>query len=224
MSDSALHETLISRLSGELRPTRRLLAPWKRTLLWLVAVVAVALYLGWHADLHGLAMRLGAAPDMWLSQLGAGLTACLSAWAAFQTSIPGRSPRWALLPLPALVLWLVASTAGCLRLWPIPGAEAEPPGHAMLCLKFIVLISVPLAGLLTWRLTRGYPLRPGLTSALAGLASAGVAASLLAIIHPFDATATDLLLHLLAVGIVVGASRLTGTVFLGKTHKSSFKN
>ncbi len=214
MSDSALHEQLIARLSGALRPTRRLPAPWIRTLFWMAAVVALALYLGWHADLHGLMVRLRAAPDMWLSQLGAVLTACLSAWAAFQTSIPGRSSRWALLPLPALLLWLAASTAGCLRLWPIPGTEAEPPGHAMLCLKFIVLISVPLASLLTWRLTRGYPLRPGLTSVLAGLASAGAAASLLAITHPFDATATDLLLHLLAVVIVVGVSRVIGKVLL----------
>ncbi len=210
MSDTALHETLISRLSGELRPTRRLAAPWLRTLLWLAAVAALAVYLGWNADLHGLALRLRAAPDMWLSQSGAVLTACLSAWAAFQTSIPGRSQRWALLPLPAVLLWLSASTAGCLRLWPIPGTEAEPPGHAMLCLKFIVLISTPLAGLLTWRLTRACPLRPGLTAMLAGLASAAAAASLLAIIHPFDATEGDLLLHLLAVAIVVAACRLIG--------------
>jgi hypothetical protein len=220
MSDSVTHETLIARLSGELRPTRRLLAPWKRTLVWLVAVLALALYLGWNANLHGLVLRLGAAPDMWLSQLGAMLTAGLSAWAAFQTSIPGRSPRWALLPLPALVLWLAASTAGCLRLWPIPGTEPEPPGHDMLCLKFIVFISLPLAGLLTWRLTRACPLRPGLTSALAGLASAGAAASLLAIIHPFDASAADLLLHLLAVVIVVGLSRIVGNLLLQRGRKT----
>ena len=220
MSESLFHETLISRLSSELRPTRRLPAPWVRALLWLAVVAAFALYLAWHADLHGLALRLRAAPDMWLSQLGAVFTAGLSAWAAFQTSIPGRSPRWALLPLPALLLWVAASTAGCLRLWPIPGTEAEPPGHAMLCLKFIVLISVPLTALLTWRLTRACPLRPGLTSALAGLASAGAAASLLAIIHPFDATATDLLLHLVAVVIVVGLSRVIGKSVLSTGRKT----
>ena len=214
MSDTFPIETLISHLATELKPTRRLPAPWKRTIFWLAAVVVLALLLAWHADLHSLAMRLTAAPDMWLSQAGAMLTAALAAWAAFQTSIPGRSWRWALLPLPALALWLAASTAGCLRLWPIPGTEAEPPKHAMECLNFIVLISLPLAALLTWRLTRALPLRPGLTAMLAGLASAGAAASLLAIIHPFDATASDLLLHLVAVLVVTTLGRVAGGAWL----------
>jgi hypothetical protein len=208
MSDSILHETLIARLAAELRPVHRLPSPWKRTLFWIGAVAMLGVVVGWHADLHSLALRLRAAPDMWLSQLGAVCTTCLAAWAAFETSIPGRTPRWALLPLPALLLWIAASTAGCLRPWPIAGTQPEAPMHAMLCLKFIVLLSLPLAALLTWRLTRAYPLRPGLTALLVGLASAGAAASLLGLVHPFDATATDLLLHLLAVLIVVGACRL----------------
>jgi hypothetical protein len=212
MSDSTLHETLIGRLATDLRPVRRLPAPWCRALFWLAAVGLLALLLAWNADLHGLAQRLAAAPDMWLSQAGAVLTAGLSAWAAFQTGIPGRSPAWALLPLPAVLLWIGASTAGCLRLWPLPGAEPEPPMHALLCLKFIVLMSLPLAGLLTWRLTRACPLRPGRTATLVGLASAGAAASLLTLIHPFDASAADLLLHLLAVLVVVGGSSMAGVL------------
>jgi hypothetical protein len=216
MSDTLPHDTLIARLTGELRPTHRLAAPWIRALAWLAAVMVLALLLAWHADLHSLALRLSATPDMWLSQAGAMLTAAFAAWAAFQTSIPGRSWRWALLPLPALLLWLAASTAGCLRLWPIPGTQPEPPMHDLSCLKFIVLISLPLAGLLTWRLARAFPLRPGLTAMLAGLASAGAAASLLEIIHPFDASAADLMLHLLAVLVVTGLSRVAGGVWLGR--------
>jgi len=208
MSESVSHEALIARLSAELRPVRRLLAPWKRSFFWLLAVLMVGLPFAYGANWAALASRLGAAPDMWLSQLGAMLTALFAAFAALQTSIPGRSWRWTLLPLPACLLWVGASTAGCLRPWPIPDTIAEPHMHAMACLKFILLMSLPLASLLTWLLLRACPLRPGLTAMLGGLASAAAAASLLTLVHPFDATAGDLAMHLLAVLCVVGLSRL----------------
>jgi hypothetical protein len=78
----------------------------------------------------------------------------------------------------------------------------------MACLKFILLISLPLASLLTWLLLRACPLRPGLTAMLGGLASAAAAAALLTLAHPFDATAGDLSMHLVAVLLVVGLCRL----------------
>jgi hypothetical protein len=205
-----MHDALIGRLCGELRPVRRLAPPWRRALLWVGVVLLLAMVLLHWTDVSALQERLFAVPDMWLSQAGAALTAVLAAWAAFQTSIPGRSLRLALLPaLPALV-WVGASTAGCLRLSPIAGTVAEPPMHAMACLNFMLLVSVPLAGLLTWLLMRACPLRPGLTAVLAGLASAGAASCLLALIHPFDATAEDLLIHLLAVLAIVGLTRVAG--------------
>ena len=210
MSDTASQEALIARLSGALRPMGHLPAPWKRTLFWLGAVVLMGVPLALRADFAAIGARLLGAPDMWLSQAGAALTAVLAAWAAFETSVPGRSARWALLPIAPLLVWVGASTAGCLRLWPVPGTQPEPPMHAMACLKFLLLVSVPLAALLTWRLMRACPLRPGLTAGLAGLASAGAAATLLTFIHPFDATADDLLVHLVAVVLVVGVCRLVG--------------
>jgi hypothetical protein len=211
MSDSPVHEGLISQLSGQLQPVKRLPAPWKRTALWLAAVLLLAVPVGWQTDFHAVAMRLGSEPDMWLSQAGAALTAILGAWAAFQTSVPGRSARWAWLPVVPAMLWVGASTAGCLRLAPLPGAMPEPPMHPMLCMKFLLLVSVPLVAFLTWRLMRACPLRPGLTALLAGLASAGAANCLLTLIHPFDATAEDLLVHLAAVILVVSVTRVAGT-------------
>ncbi len=82
--------------------------------------------------------------------------------------------------------------------------------HAMACLYFIVLVAVPLASLLMWQIMRACPLRPALTATLAGLASAGAAAVVLTLIHPFDATYTDLLAHLAAVLVVVAGVRLAG--------------
>ncbi|MEJ0046279.1 MAG: NrsF family protein [Rhodospirillales bacterium] len=134
----------------------------------------------------------------------------LAAAAAFITSVPGRSPAWALLPLPPFALWLSAGTAGCLRMQPAPGTLPEPPMHAMACIYFIILVSVPLSILLMWQITRACPLRPALTASLAGLASAGAAAVILALVHPFDATYTDLLAHLAAVVLVVAAVRIAG--------------
>lgn len=210
MSDTASQEALIGRLCGALRPVRVLPAPWKRTALWVVVVLAAALLLARVADLPSYLARLTAAPDMWLSQAGAAATAVLAAWAAFQTSIPGRPARAALLPLAPALVWVGASTAGCLRLTPLAGAVPEPPMHALECLKFLLLVSVPLVSLLTWRLACACPLRPGLTALLAGLASAGAASCLLSLIHPFDATAEDLLVHLAAVLAIIALSRAAG--------------
>jgi hypothetical protein len=219
VSDAPLHEGLIRQLAGDLRPVQRLAAPWQRAAMWMGAVVLLAVPLASTADLQAVAARLGSVPDMWLSQAGAALTAMLGAWAAFQTSIPGRSARWAWLPVPPALLWIGASTAGCLRLSPIAGTVPEPPMHAMECMKFLLLVSVPLVCLLTWRLMRACPLRPGLTALLAGLASAGAANCLLTLIHPFDATAEDLLVHLAAVLVVVGITRAAGTHVLDAARK-----
>jgi hypothetical protein len=47
-------------------------------------------------------------------------------------------------------------------------------------------------------------------AATGGLAAAAAAASLLWFVHPFDATASDLAVHVLAVGLVIGLNRLAG--------------
>ena len=126
--------------------------------------------------------------------------------------MPGRSARWALLPLPALAIWVGASTLGCMRMAPATATVAEPPMHAMSCVYFIVLVAMPLAGLLMWQVMRACPLRPTLTASLAGLASAGAAACILTLVHPFDATALDLLAHLAAFVLVVALVRVGAAV------------
>ncbi len=200
---------LIDALGRDLRPVRRLAPPWRRAAFWLAAVAWLGLLLSLFADFATLRARM-ATPDMWLSQAGAVTTCLLAGWAALRTAIPGSSARWGLLPLPALALWVGASGAGCMRLHGVAGAVPENPMHPALCLEFLLLISLPLAAGLGWMLTRACPLRPGLTTALAGLASAAAAASLLTLIHPFDATTEDLLVHLAAVLCVVILTRVVG--------------
>ena len=203
-------DALIAQLSADLRPVRRLAPPWQRAAVWLTAVLWFAALLSAFTDWHGLRARLMGAPDMWLSQAGAVLTAVCAGIAALQIAVPGRSARWALLPLPPLAVWVAASTQGCLRLVPVAGSRPEPLMHPMACLQMLLLISLPLALLLTWQFMRAYPLRPGLTAALGGLASAGAAASLLTLVHPFDATVDDLAVHAVGVVLVVLAARWLG--------------
>jgi hypothetical protein len=205
-----MSDTLIAHLSGDLRPVRRLAPPWRRAAVWLCAALWLAGILALFTDFAAVSHRLMAVPDMGLAALGALLTGVLAAAAAFQTSVPGRSTWWAALPVPALVLWLAASGAGCLRTEAIGWTEPEGAMHPIACLYFIVLVSAPLAGLLVWQIMRACPLRPALTASLAGLASAGIAATLLTLIHPFDATASDLSAHFVAVAAVVWAARIFG--------------
>ncbi len=210
MATEMVPDALIARLSADLRPVRRLAPAWQRAALWLAAVLWIGALLSTFTNWSALRERLMGAPDMWLAQLGAVLTAVCAGIAALQIAVPGRSARWALLPVPAVVLWIAASTEGCLRLVPVAATVVEPPMHPMACLRVLLLISLPLTLLLTWQLMRAYPLRPALTAALGGLASAGASASLLTLIHPFDATLDDLAVHGAAVLVVVGATRWVG--------------
>ena len=207
-------EALIQNLASDLRPVRRLAPPALRALGWLAVVGALAVALACFADLGAMVRRLTAAPDMWLAVAGSTLTAILAAIAAFETSLPDRKPAWALLPVPGLLLWVGASGLGCLRSWLLPGTHSADLVEARDCLVFILGVSLPLSILLVLMLRRGYPLRPNLTAATGGLAAAAAAATLLNFFHPYDAAATDLVVHAGAVVLVVLAGRaLSGRLF-----------
>jgi hypothetical protein len=204
------HDDLIRGLAANLVPVRRLLSPITRASLWLAVVVALALVLVAVSDVTTVMRRMTAAPDMAIAAFGSAATTVLAALAAFQLSVPGHSRAWALLPLPAALVWVAASGAGCLRSWLIPDAHVATMNEAKDCLVFILGLSVPLSVLLVLMLRRAFPLDPALTAAVGGLASAAAAASLLLLFHPFDASATDLAVHALAVGLVIGANRVFG--------------
>ena len=210
MSNSASSEALIERLTGTLQPMRPLSPPWLRASIWLGIVAVVAIVFARFSDLPSVGERLTGAADMWLALSGAVATAILSSIAAFQLNVPDRSPRWALLPLPGLLLWLGASGLGCLRSWLLPDASNADAAEATHCFKFIVMTSLPLSVLLLLMLRRGFSLRPKLTALLGGLAAASAAASLITFFHPYDATATDLGIHLVAVGIVIILNLMLG--------------
>lgn len=204
------HDRLIGVLAADLQPVRPLRPPLLRALIWLMLVALIAAVLALFANLPAVWHRIMAVPDMWLAALGSIATAATAALAAFELSLPDRSRAWALLPLPAAVLWVAASGLGCLRAYVLPGTHVAAMAETRDCLVFIIGLSVPLSAVLIIMLRRACSLTPALTATMAGLASAAAAATLLNFFHPYDAAATDLLVHLVAVGIVVAAVRAFG--------------
>ena len=220
MIQSDSNDRLVQALGADLTAVRRLRSPGLRVLMWLAILGAMALALAMVSDVKAMMSRLMAAPDMWVAALASMLTAVLAAAAAFELSLPDRKAAWALLPLPALLLWISASGMGCLRAWSIAGASPMPPAHVEHCLIFILGISLPLSLLLIAMLRRGFSLQPNLTAVIGGLACASAAATLLNFVHPYDAAATDLAVHALAVTIVVLVNAtLGGRVLMGNLNR-----
>lgn len=215
MATISRQRELIDALGAGLTPVRRLPPPWLRALGWLLVVVVIGAGLLAHFGAAPMLDRFRAVPERAWGFAGAILTMAGAAWAALALAVPGRSRAWAWLALPGVLVWLGASGIGCLRdeFTPVASlaSSAVPPAH---CLVFIILASIPLSALLVWLLRRACPLRPILTALLVGLASAAAAACLLAIFHPYDAAATDLLVHGLAVLIVVVANTALGNRLL----------
>lgn len=209
------HDRLIGELAGDLRPLRRLPSPLLRAFGWLAAVAALAVGLASFANLDAVWQRITAAPDLRLAVIGSTLTAVFAAIAAFELSLPDTSRIWAALPLPAALLWVGSSGFGCLREWVVPHAHVADLSESRDCLIFIVALSVPLSLLLLAMLRRAFPLYPGLTATIAGLAVAAAAATLLNFFHPYDAAATDLVVHAGAVALVIAANWLLGGRIFG---------
>jgi hypothetical protein len=209
-------DALIASLGTDLRPVRRLRPPAVRIIAWLLTLAIVAGLLAQYASPPQLWRHLLEAPDMWLTVLGSILTAIAAAIATFLVALPDRSPRWAWLPVPPLLLWQAANGFGCLRP-PLAGLHPVGLHHAVYgCLPFILVTALPLAALLLLMLRRSATLRPQLTTLMAGLAVGSAAASLLWLFHDFDAGFSDLIVHAIAVALVVIGLRLAGPRLLSR--------
>jgi hypothetical protein len=194
-------DDLIESLAAQLQPVQRMRAPMLRAFAWLAAVMIWAsLAVARFADVSMFSRRLEV-PRIALEGVGSLLTAITAVIAAFELSVPGRSGRWAWLPVFPALLWLSASGLGCLQ----NGLGLPAPGspEGLRCFLFIAGVSVPLSIALFWMLRRARPIAPLPVAALGTVGVAATAATVLQFFHPFDITLLDLGFHLAAVGLVV---------------------
>jgi hypothetical protein len=201
---------LIDSLAADARPVRPLKPPLARALAWLAAAAllgGLAVYL--LADVPRLLARHAGREALIAAEMAAMLaTGALAVIGAFFLSVPGRSRRWLLAPLPTFLVWLLLSGAGCYRELVRSGPSGLEIGHSLDCLIFILAMSLLLGAPLLWRLSRARPVDPLPVAALGGLGVAALAAFLLQFFHPFAVTFLDLAVHFLAILLVVAATAL----------------
>jgi len=201
---------LIDSLVADATPVRRLHRPLVRVMCWLLLAAALlALVALVHGVRPDLALKLQQ-PVFITSVAAAIATGALAATAAFIASIPGRSRRWLLLPIPALAIWMGSIGYGCLTNWVEIGPEGISPGETARCFATLVVVSTPLSIALTAMLRYVARLSPVPVAMCAGLAVAAMAATSLLLIHPLDASAMVLLWNLGVALLFVGAGRLFG--------------
>jgi hypothetical protein len=214
-------QELIRRIVAEARPVRRLRSPLLRAAIWVALAVAlltvVTVAIGVRPD---LGTRLGE-PTFLIEIVSAALTGIAAAVAAFHVALPDRSGRWALLPVPALLVWLSTVGYGCLTNWIALGATGSIRGVSLQCLAVIALGSVPVAAILFLMLRHARFVRTLATAGVASIAVAGLTVSALRMFHPLDATAMVLIWNV-GAGIVIalGGTLLGRRVFLSPTPLS----
>jgi len=181
-------EKLIERLAEIVEPVRPLARPWIRTAAWLlIAIPYVALVVfvvSPRADLISKASE-------WryvIEQFAALATGITAATAAFATVIPGYDRKFLFFPVLPLAIWLGSLGDGCVEDWIHFGPDGLSLQPDWFCFPAIVLVGAVPAIAIAVMLRRGAPLTPHVTSALGGLAAAGLGNFGLRLFHSQDAS------------------------------------
>lgn len=203
-------DDLITALSGELTPVKRLRPPYVRALGWILLAALVILLL---AMMRGLRADMATElqdPSYYVQVGAAWLTGATATLAAFEISLPDRARAWMLLPLPSVALWLYGFGYGCLAHWIAIPSGAPVMHDSVRCLETIIMASVPLALVMWLMLRRTKPLRPGGTAWLGALAVAGFADTAHLLLHVVEASALVLVINLVPISLIILAGGLFG--------------
>jgi hypothetical protein len=207
-------EKLIERLAEAVEPVRPLSRPWARTAAWLLAaipyVALVVLAVSPRADLLAKASE-------WrylVEQLAALATGIAAAAAAFATTIPGYDRRILFLPALPLAIWLGSLGEGCVQDWIQFGPDGLSLRPDWFCFPAIVLVGAVPAIAMAIMLRRGAPLTPHITTALGGLAAAGLGNFGLRLFHSQDASLMVLVWQVGTVFILTAFAAWAGQYLL----------
>ena len=205
---------LIERLSANVDPVRPLAAPWIRSAVWLaIATPYVALVVAMMTPRGDLSAKLSDFRYL-LEQTAALSTGIVAAAAAFASIIPGYDRRIALLPLAPLSIWLASLGEGCVQAWMRNGAQGLSLTSDFVCIPAIALVGALPALAMVVMLRKGAPLRPHISAALGGLATAGLGNFGLRLFHHQDASLMVLIWQMGTVFILTLLSGSAGALFL----------
>ena len=207
-------EKLIERLAEGVEPVQRLSRPWRRTAVWLLVaipyVVLVVFVVSPRTDLISMMSTWRFVVEQ-VAALATGITA---AAAAFTTTIPGHNRKVLLLPLLPLAVWLGSLAQGCVQDWIQLGPDGLSLQPDWFCFPAIVLVGAVPAIAMAVMLRRGAPLTPHLTTALGGLAAAGLGNFGLRLFHTQDASLMILVWQVGTVFILTAIAAWAGRYLL----------
>ena len=207
-------DELIERLVQTAEPVSRLRPPPARTALWFaLGIPYVALVVVVMSPRSDLFTKL-ADPAYLIEQSAALATGITAGLAAFASIVPGFDRRILLLPIFPLAIWLGSLGLGCLESWIQFGPDGLSLHPDWFCFPAILLVGVVPAIAMALMLRRGAPLTPHVSTALGGLAAAGLGNFGLRLFHPQDASIMVLVWQMGTVFVLTGLAGWVGRFLL----------
>jgi hypothetical protein len=207
-------DELIERLAQTLKPVSRLRPPPARTALWLALgipyIILVVVVMSPRSDLF---TKLSD-PAYLIEQSAALATGITAGLAAFASVVPGFDRRILLLPLFPFAIWLGSLGLGCLESWIKFGPDGLSLYPDWFCFPAILLVGMVPAIAMALMLRRGAPLTPHMSTALGGLAAAGLGNFGLRLFHPQDASIMVLVWQMGTVFVLTALAGWAGRLLL----------
>jgi len=207
-------DELIERLAQTAEPVSRLRPPPTRTALWFaLAIPYVALVVVVMSPRSDLFAKLSD-PAYLVEQSAALATGITAGLAAFASIVPGFDRRILLLPILPFAIWFGSLGFGCLRSWIQFGPDGLSLQPDWFCFPAILLVGVVPAIAMALMLRRGVPLTPQVSTALGGLAAAGLGNFGLRLFHPQDASIMVLVWQMGTVFVLTALAGWAGHLLL----------
>ncbi len=212
---------LIESLAADARPVRSIRSPLARTGGWLALAAGILLLLVIEHGLRPDLLEQLRKPSFLAGCMASAATGILAAVGCLLGSLPDRSRRWLLLPLPTLLVWVSTIGYGCLTDWVSVDAGALRLGEAVRCFATVLAVSVPLSAAMFAMLRHAARLRPKLVTLAAGLAVAAMTSTALSLLHQIDATMMILAWNLGVAALLVALEGALGRRVLSRLARSS---